>query len=116
MANASHKASATPRTPDMNRWMLYENIGKRIRALRIARNKTAGQLGAEAGTTQTTMSKIEAGETPPPVHVLVGAARALGVTLNDIVPPEWSLLEAKPVDVLAPGDLLDDAARAQSVT
>lgn len=86
--NTSHKLSASPRAPDMNRWALYEGIGKKIRELRMKKNLTAAQLGPLAGTTGSTMSKIEAGETPPPVHILVGAARALGVTLNDLVPAE----------------------------
>ncbi len=70
----------------MDRWYLYERVGQNLRRIRTEMGKTTSEIALAAGTTAGTLSRIEVAETPPPLHILVGAARALGVTLNDIVP------------------------------
>ena len=86
----SYKGSTVPRAPDINRLRLYERIGRRIRKVRNEKQMEVGELATRSGTIQQSISKIEQGEMPPPVHLLVAIAKALGVTLNDLVPMEES--------------------------
>jgi len=82
----SGPAKGSPRIPDSVRWVLYEAVGQRLRQIRTDQGKSVSEVALAAGTTTGTLSRIEMAETPPPLHILVGAAKALGVTLNDIVP------------------------------
>ncbi len=86
--NNSHKGSTVPRVPDIRRLQLYERIGRRVRKARLAKNMETQELATKAGTIQQSISKIEQGDMPPPVHLLLNIAKALGVTMNDLVPVE----------------------------
>ena len=81
----SHKGSTVPRAPDINRLRLYERIGRRIRKVRIEKGVAVQALAEKSHTIQQSISKIESGDMAPPLHVLVAIAKALGVTLNDLV-------------------------------
>jgi transcriptional regulator with XRE-family HTH domain len=81
-------AKGSPRIPKMDRWYLYERVGQRMRQVRTEQGKSATEVALAAGTTAGTLCRIENAETPCPLHILVGAARALGVTLNDLVPQD----------------------------
>lgn len=83
-----HKMQASPRAPDINRLQLYARVGRAVHRARNAADLTLGELSARSGVPLQTISKVEGGDAPPPLHVLVAIAKVLGVTLNDIVPLE----------------------------
>ncbi|MCF8082882.1 MAG: XRE family transcriptional regulator [Deltaproteobacteria bacterium] len=65
-----------------------EQIGGRIKKLRIERMLTQEALAQEAGLTKGYLSKIENSENSPPVSTLLTLAKALGVDINDIFSEE----------------------------
>ncbi len=61
-----------------------EQIGLRIRKLRIERNLTQEKLAEDAGLTKGYLSKIENSKNSPPVSTLLSLAKAMGVDINAI--------------------------------
>ena len=69
---------------------------RRIKALRIAAGLSVEQLAAKAGVTHTTIYNLEAGAGAT-VAVASRIAKALGVTINDILEvPDEQRTECKP--------------------
>ena len=64
-----------------------EQIGQRIRKLRLDRGLTVTVLARQAGISQGYLSKIENSKKAPPVSTMVNLARALGVGITDILSP-----------------------------
>ena len=60
-------------------------IGKRIRALRTERGLTLDELGAAVGRAASQISVLENGKREPRLSDLTAVARALGVTLDDLL-------------------------------
>ncbi len=63
----------------------YKDIGERVRALRLASNRTQTQLAKVLGTTQTALSEVERGNRGLTVQQVVKISKALKVTPNDIL-------------------------------
>ncbi len=64
--------------------MLNEDqIGKRIKRLRLDRKLTQQELADIAGITKSYLSKIENSDSSPPVSTLINLAKAIGVQLDD---------------------------------
>lgn len=61
-----------------------ENIGKRIRALRHARDLTQAELGRRAGLPQGTIAKVERDDSNPTRDTLQRLATALGITVAEL--------------------------------
>lgn len=60
--------------------MLNEDqIGKRIKRLRLDRKLTQQELAVTAGITKSYLSKIENSDSAPPVSTLINLAKAIGV-------------------------------------
>ena len=59
-------------------------IGGRIRATRLARDLTLGQVAAAAGLTQGFVSKLERDQVSPSVASLVSVCEALGLRVGDL--------------------------------
>lgn len=70
----------------MNRWMLYEAVGKQLRQIRRTQGKEVSEVAKAVGTSQQVLSKIEAGEAPPPLHLVANLAKYYGVTMSEVVP------------------------------
>jgi DNA-binding XRE family transcriptional regulator len=62
-----------------------ERVGRRVRTLRRSRRMTLQQLAEAAGLTRGNASRLEAGKHEPRLETLVRVARALGVTVADLV-------------------------------
>lgn len=60
-------------------------IGKRIRSLRTERGLTLDELGAAVGRAASQISVLENGKREPRLSDLTAVARALGVTLDDLL-------------------------------
>jgi len=65
-----------------------EEIGKRIRKLRLERKLTQSALAQASGLTKGYVSKIENSKSSPPVSTLIVLAEALGVTMDTIFSEE----------------------------
>lgn len=76
------------RPPEVNRFDFYEKVGARMRKHRELANFSAAALGEAVGTSGPNLNKIEMGERPPPLHLIVAIAKVLGVKLEDLVPME----------------------------
>lgn len=87
--------------PDLGR--VYSIVGKRIRALREARELTAEELGRRAGISRTSIAQAEAGHQRLPLETLYQLAFALDVTVPDILPSLGELL-------VEPGEILSRVA------
>jgi transcriptional regulator with XRE-family HTH domain len=68
-----------------------KQIPKRIRQMRLERNMTQKELADAVGVTKGYISRIENGETAPPVGTLIALAQGLSVEFNaffDVEDPE----------------------------
>lgn len=81
-------------------------IGRRIRLLRKQQQRTQNDIAARCGFTVSLLSKIENGQTTPPVATLMKIANALGVKVSDLLEPEHP-----PATVFVPAEHHRDAAR-----
>jgi len=63
-------------------------IGKRLKNRRLRAGLTQQELADLAGTTQTTVARIERDAVEPEVTTIRKLARALGTTPADLIPEE----------------------------
>ncbi len=63
-------------------------IGKNIKALRLAQKLTIQTLSEKAGITKGYLSKVENSDKAPPVSTLLVIAKALGVTMSQLLGEE----------------------------
>lgn len=68
-----------------------EQIGPRIRQLRIACGLTVAALAEKSGLSRGYVSKVENSKTSPPVSTLMTLAKALGVNISEIFSEEMTL-------------------------
>ena len=61
------------------------NIGDRIKALRIAQNRTMQEIAEASDLSKSMISKIENNKAVPSVAALVKTARALGTTISGLL-------------------------------
>ena len=59
-------------------------FGARVRELRVGRGMSQEALAFAAGISPPYVSDVENGKRSPGLDILVGLARALGVTLSDL--------------------------------
>ncbi|MFM5968531.1 MAG: helix-turn-helix domain-containing protein [Micrococcales bacterium] len=70
-------------------------IGGILRAARLAKNLTLGQVASAAGLTQGFVSKLERDQVSPSVASLVSVCSALGIRVGDLFdPPESAIVRA----------------------
>jgi transcriptional regulator with XRE-family HTH domain len=60
-------------------------VGPRLRALRVQRGETLGQLSAATGISVSTLSRLESGQRRPTLELLLPLARAHQVPLDELV-------------------------------
>jgi transcriptional regulator with XRE-family HTH domain len=60
-------------------------VGPRLRALRLQRGATLGQLSATTGISVSTLSRLESGQRRPTLELLLPLARAHQVPLDELV-------------------------------
>ena len=60
-------------------------VGPRLRALRVQRGATLGQLSADTGISVSTLSRLESGQRKPTLELLLPLARAHQVALDELV-------------------------------
>jgi len=60
-------------------------VGPRLRALRVQRGATLGQLSADTGISVSTLSRLESGQRKPTLELLLPLARAHQVPLDELV-------------------------------
>ncbi|SNR68649.1 transcriptional regulator, XRE family with cupin sensor [Blastococcus mobilis] len=60
-------------------------VGPRLRALRLERGATLGQLSATTGISVSTLSRLESGQRRPTLELLLPLARAHQVPLDELV-------------------------------
>ena len=65
-------------------------IGLAVRAERIARAMSLGDLARASGLSKTILSRIEGGEANPSVETLWRVSQALGLPLGALLDPEAS--------------------------
>jgi transcriptional regulator with XRE-family HTH domain len=62
-----------------------DEIGSRLRALRLAREATLAELSEATGISVSTLSRLESGQRRPTLELLLPLARAHQVTLDELV-------------------------------
>jgi transcriptional regulator with XRE-family HTH domain len=72
-------------------------LGKHLRALRQAAGLTLADLAGRTGSHVTSLSKIEADERSPSFRLALALARALGLSVADLVPPNGKKKSSKKV-------------------
>ncbi|WP_116453638.1 helix-turn-helix domain-containing protein [Blastococcus litoris] len=60
-------------------------VGPRLRAMRVERGGTLGQLSADTGISVSTLSRLESGQRKPTLELLLPLARAHQVPLDELV-------------------------------
>ncbi|MGY1804850.1 helix-turn-helix domain-containing protein [Blastococcus sp. SYSU D00922] len=60
-------------------------VGPRLKALRVQRGATLGQLSADTGISVSTLSRLESGQRKPTLELLLPLARAHQVPLDELV-------------------------------
>lgn len=78
-----------PRMKELDRWLLYKHVGARLRKYRMARNEPLVVTAGNIGTATSTLQRIENGETPPPLHLVVTAMKYFGIQPNDLIPLDY---------------------------
>lgn len=63
-----------------------EAVGAAIRALRMRKAWSLAELGRRVGRSRQYVNRVENGSMAPPISVYADFARALGVTLADLLP------------------------------
>jgi transcriptional regulator with XRE-family HTH domain len=86
---------------------LQQQVGRRLQAVRRAKNFKQERLAAELELSRTTLSNIERGKQRLFVDQVYEAARVLGVGLDALLPPLHDLVEAPTVMVPADDPLPD---------
>jgi transcriptional regulator with XRE-family HTH domain len=79
---------------------VLENVGPRLRALRVERGATLAELAESTGISVSTLSRLESGQRRPTLELLLPLARAHQVPLDELVDaPETGdpRVRAKPV-------------------
>ncbi|WP_138754583.1 helix-turn-helix domain-containing protein [Paenibacillus sinopodophylli] len=64
------------------------SIGNRIRLIRMEQKRTQEEIANYCGFTKSLLSKIENGQSTPPVSTLIKIAGALGVRVSDLIEEE----------------------------
>ncbi len=64
------------------------SIGNRIRMIRKEQKRTQEEIANSCGFTKSLLSKIENGQSAPPVSTLMKIAGALGVRVSDLIEEE----------------------------
>ncbi|MBU2548292.1 MAG: XRE family transcriptional regulator [Proteobacteria bacterium] len=62
-----------------------DQIGSRIRQLRLERGLTTTAVAQQAGISQGYLSKIENSKKAPPISTMINLAKALGVHVTDVL-------------------------------
>ena len=62
-----------------------EEVGARLRALRLERDATLAELSETTGISVSTLSRLESGQRRPTLELLLPLARAHQVTLDELV-------------------------------
>jgi transcriptional regulator with XRE-family HTH domain len=75
---------------DQPEWITraQQALGRRVRDARVYANLTQEQLAALAEIDRSTLQRIEGGANDAKFSHLLRIARALDVTLRDLLPPE----------------------------
>ncbi|WP_341846019.1 helix-turn-helix transcriptional regulator [Streptomyces rubellomurinus] len=81
----------------------YNDLGKALRALRIASDKTAETVARRASMSPAKLSKIENGRTLPSVQDVDLILSALGIS-DEAKPSSWTQLAARPPNRLPGGN------------
>lgn len=68
-----------------------QELGQRLRAIRLQRGLTLVQTAERAGMALSAVSNLENGKTSPKLETLLNLAQVFGCTLQDVLPP--SLLQ-----------------------
>jgi transcriptional regulator with XRE-family HTH domain len=79
---------------------VLENVGPRLKALRLERGATLSTLAATTGISVSTLSRLESGQRKPTLELLLPLARAHQVPLDELVDaPETGdpRVHAKPI-------------------
>ena len=66
---------------------MEKNIGKRLRALRIEKGLSQGDIEKRTGLLRSYLSRVENGHTIPSIQTLGKIAAALAVTISALVDP-----------------------------
>ena len=76
-----------PDLPDDHEWLRRERrrIGKRIRDERVDRNLTQEAVFLAVPLTRSFYQEIESGQANPTLDMLLRIARALGVSISDLL-------------------------------
>ncbi|MDN5724320.1 MAG: helix-turn-helix domain-containing protein, partial [Propionibacteriales bacterium] len=65
-----------------------EQIGPRLRAVRVERGRTLADLASAAGMSTSTLSRLESGKRQASLELLLPLTRELRIGLDDLVPAE----------------------------
>lgn len=76
--------------------VVKNNLGRKVRELRLSSNMSQTQLAAKAETHQEFISDMERGEANPTLETIVRIATALGVNVVELFDSRhWRLTERK---------------------
>lgn len=64
---------------------VLSDVGPRLKALRLQRNRTLAELSEATGISLSTLSRLESGQRKPNLELLLPLARAYAVPLDELV-------------------------------
>ncbi len=98
-------ARSNPQMGIMEKELIYEALGEKIRRARAVRDMRQAELAKRVGLSRTSITNVELGRQGMAVHQLFEFADALGVEPFDLLPAEWPTLQKPSEDV--PPELSD---------
>ncbi|WP_408641807.1 helix-turn-helix domain-containing protein [Spirosoma rhododendri] len=83
-------------------------IGENVRNYRSKAALTQDQLASRIDLTRTSVAKIEKGRQHTPLHLLIDIAKALGVTLEVLIPRSTDYEPLEQIDAYTRKDIKDE--------
>ena len=100
-AESNVRARGNPQMGIMEKELIYEALGERIRRARAVCEMRQGELARRVGLSRTSITNVELGRQGLAIHQLFAFADALGVEPCELLPAERPAHQ-KPTDPVPP--------------
>lgn len=91
----------------VNEKILYAEIGKRLKHLRLDVKMTQSQLAEKIGVLRTSITNIESGKQKPPLSTLYSLCLVLNVEIAELLPVKADVIQKDKHESIEIGGRLD---------
>lgn len=91
----------------INEKILYIELGKRLKRLRLEAKMTQGQLADRVGVLRTSITNMESGKQKPPLSTLYSLCLELGVEIVELLPSKAEVIQEDESESIEIGGRID---------